>query len=302
MRETVRSPAKINWTLRVVRRREDGYHDIESLVCAVTLYDELTFSTRDDDRFILTCSNPSLPCDDHNLICKAATLLATEARPSSPLRPLGASCHLTKNIPVGGGLGGGSSNAAATLLTLNRLWGLDLPLDQLASLAAHLGSDVPLFLYGPAAVIRGRGELVQPVRLGWRIWIVLILPDFAIATASVYRAWRPAPEPPAGRLAAPEDWLAPDGPDLAVRLLERAYNMLEPPAVGVCAPLRRLMEQLTSLAGRPVRLSGSGSTLFTAFDNRSEAESLARRAGEQLGLQTRVVQPVEQAMPVTNQV
>ncbi len=302
MNISVPSPAKINWTLRVIRRREDGYHELESLVLTVTLHDQLTFSLRSDDRFILTCQDATLPCDDRNLVCRAAAALAAEARRGAAPGPLGASCHLEKRIPIGGGLGGGSSNAATALQALNRLWGLDWPVDRLAAIAAGLGSDVPLFLHGPAAVISGRGERVRPVRLGWPIWIVLILPGFPIATADVYRAWRPSEAGPAVESEDPAGWVLADRQNRAVRLLERAYNMLEPPAMRACPPLRGLLDQLAALAGRPVRLSGSGSTLFTAFDDRPEAEAFAGRTGEQAGLETRVVRPMEQEWPAVEQV
>jgi len=279
---TVRSPAKINWTLRIIRRREDGFHEIESLVSAVTLYDDLTFSPVKDSAFSLTCDTPDVPVDERNLIWQAASLLADEAPGAG-----GVTCRLTKRIPVGGGLGGGSSNAAAALKVLNRLWSLDWPTERLQSLASRLGSDVPFFLYGGSAVIRGRGERVEVVKLGWRGWIVLLLPGFSVPTGSVYDAWRPV-EPPG-------DWapvgMEPGGADrLAVERMERAYNTLEGAAMRVAPALRELVDRSAVLAARPVRVSGSGSTLFTAFDTQSEAWRFAELASEELQLSTCVVQ------------
>ena len=171
----VRSPAKINWTLRVVGRRRDGYHEIESLVSAVSLYDELAFSPRTDSRFVLISDDPAVPTDERNLICRAAAIAAREAA-----EPTGLDCRLTKRIPIGGGLGGGSSNGAATLLALNRLWSLNWPTERLLTEAGRLGSDVPFFILGGTAVIAGRGEQVRPARLPWRGWIVLLMPGFSV--------------------------------------------------------------------------------------------------------------------------
>lgn len=278
---TLQSPAKINWTLRVVGRRPDGFHDIESLVSPVTLFDELVFSERGDARFEILCDRGDLPAGEANLIWRAASLLATEAGVRS-----GMSCRLTKRIPVGGGLGGGSSNAATALLGLNRLWGLAWPTDRLLSLAARLGSDVALFLCGGPAIISGRGERVRPCRLGWNGWIVLLLPGVPVSTAQVYAAWRPT-EGGSSDPVAPcwgEGWPA-------VRCMEQSYNMLEAPAFQVWPALREYQERATMLARRPIRLSGSGSTLFTAFDEEAQAQAFANRAAEDLDVEVRVVRP-----------
>lgn len=277
----VKTPAKINWTLRVHGRRDDGYHEIESLVSAVTLYDELAFTPRGDSRFVLTCDDASVPTDARNLICRAAAILLPEAS-----NPVGLDCRLVKRIPLGGGLGGGSSDAAATLLALNRVWSLDWPTDRLMAAAARIGSDVPFFVQGGTAVISGRGEHVRPAPLAWRGWVVLLLPGFPVSTAAVYQAWRP----PTGEEERPRaDEAAPP----AVRWMAAAYNMLEQPAISVCPALGRLMSRGVELVGRPVRISGSGSTLFTAFDSEDEARAGAEILGRELQVRTTVVQPIE---------
>lgn len=281
---TVQSPAKINWTLRVVGRRPDGYHEIESLVSAVSLCDELVFTDRPDAAIELRCDQPGVPTDDRNLVVRAAKLLASDAG-----RTAGVTCRLTKRIPTGGGLGGGSSNGATALKTLNRLWKLDWPLDRLAPLAAMLGSDVPFFLTGGSAIMSGRGEHIRPIRLGWRGWIVLIMPGIAVSTADVYRAWTPgADEMPRGELA-PEASLPAD----ALEWMGRTYNMLERPAVRVCPSLGVLLDDARRRAGREVRMSGSGSTMFTAFDDADEAEQVAAGMRDALNVATCVVRPVE---------
>jgi len=273
----------------VVARRDDGFHEIESLVSAVTLYDLLEFTGRGDSGVELSCDCPGVPTDEGNLIVQAAMLLSKEAG-----RRSGVACRLTKRIPVGGGLGGGSSNGASTLTALNRLWGLNWPTDRLMPLAASLGSDVPFFLRGGSAVMSGRGEQVRPVRLGWQGWIVLLLPGIGVSSGAVYRAWRPGAESPP----------APVGCGMtrgsAIDLMGRTFNMLEPAVMEVCPVLEGLIAGVAPRAGRPVRVSGSGSALFTAFDAELEAARFARRVGEEFNLETRVVQPVEQASPGNN--
>lgn len=315
----VRAPAKINWTLRILGKRPDGFHELESLVSPVSLFDELLFSPREEPGVALACDAPDVPVDDRNLIVRAGRLLAHAAE----IRQ-GAHCRLTKRIPVGGGLGGGSSNAASTLLALNRLWKLDWPIDRLAGLAAELGSDVPLFLCGGPAIMRGRGERIEPANLPWQGWVVLVCPRVPVSTAEVYKAWRPADvagrqvhdarewDAQGGAASCPSETAdspadarsasgAPESLELnclmaapsdAVEWMERTFNMLERPAMEVCPVLNDLMNQLTPLAGRPVRVSGSGSTLFTAFDEVSEARHFAEAVSCRIGLGAILVRPI----------
>ncbi|UCD29318.1 MAG: 4-(cytidine 5'-diphospho)-2-C-methyl-D-erythritol kinase [Planctomycetota bacterium] len=285
-RLTVHSPAKINWNLRVLGKREDGFHDIESLVSAITLYDELTFTERPDSLIKLTCNNNNVPTDRSNLIYQAITLLAEK-----PGCHRGVTCHLEKRIPLGGGLGGGSSNAASTLLALNQLWSLNWPVERLMPLASKLGSDVPFFLHGGTAIISGRGEQIRPIHLPWKGWIVLVMPDFSVSTAEVYSQWRPVSE-----ATIDQEAVKPSGTDGAVAWMEKTFNMLEEPAIKVCPQLGELVKKSSELAKRTVRVSGSGSTLFTAFDDKNEAQQFADHIGEKLNVRTCVVEPVKTSL------
>lgn len=280
----VQSPAKVNWNLRVIGKRKDGFHEIESLVSAVTLYDDLTFTGRSDSIIELTCENTNVPTGEGNLVWRAATLLSKQSGCN-----LGVACHLTKRIPLGGGMGGGSSNAATTLLALNQFWSLGWPLDRLLPLAAQLGSDVPFFLYGGTGIISGRGEIIRPAHLGWHGWIVLIMPKFPVSTPAVYSQWRPDEE------RGSELKVEPQPAGNARAWMEHTFNMLEKPAMHVCPELKILLERSTEIVKRPVRVSGSGSTLFTAFDDVAEARNYANIIGEELKVSTCVVQPVEQS-------
>lgn len=278
MKVTRRSPAKINWNLRVLGRRPDGYHEIESLVSPVGLFDDLTFCSRSEPGIELSCETPGVPVDDRNLIVKAAQALTVGNT------GLGVVCRLQKRIPMGGGLGGGSSNAAAALTGLNELWQLNLPGVELSSLAARIGSDVPFFLLGGSGILRGRGERLEAVEVDFGGYLVLLMPGYPVSTAAVYAVCQP--EPRDRRPIEPASGLDARG------WMERAFNMLEPAARAVCPALVPLMDEAALLAGRPVRISGSGSTLFTAFDTCEEAERFAGQAGSLLKLETRVVRIV----------
>jgi len=283
------SPAKINWNLRILGKREDGFHELESLVSAVTLFDELTFSCREDSKIELTCENSDVPTDQRNLIQQAAALLASQAHCRS-----GVTCRLVKRIPVGGGLGGGSSNAAATLMALNRLWSLNWPVGRLEPLASQLGSDVSFFLHGLTAVMSGRGEHIKPTPLGWQGWILMLIPAFFVSTAAVYSQWQP------NQTMQNHLTVEMASANNAVEWMQKTFNMLEEPAMQVCPQLGTLVERASKLTGRPVRVSGSGSTLFTAFDDKAEAENFAHIIGDELNVKACIVQPVEQAREKMN--
>jgi len=287
----VLAPAKVNLTLAVLSKRPDGFHEIESLVVAVTLCDELVVSDGPDSGLELTCDGrPDLPCDSRNLVRRAAEILARRFGVTR-----GGRIHLSKRIPIGAGLGGGSSDAAATLWGLNHLWGLGLGRAELAALGAQIGSDVPFFFYAPAAVITGRGEKVRPASFGWRGWIVLVLPEIALSTAEVYARWREeaprmGPPSPAQRAI---DSARGSADELAGALL----NMLEPAAFALAPELRTLHRQVEHLAARPVRLSGSGSAMFTIFDRQDQASEFAERVRRCLRIPTCLVRPLESYPP-----
>jgi 4-diphosphocytidyl-2-C-methyl-D-erythritol kinase len=195
----VLAPAKINLHLRVGRRSSDGFHPLLSWMCTVGLFDTLTIQPAPDaTRLVeMTCTDGSLPTDVSNLVIRAAEALARQARGSGEAPPEARHASaariapvqivLEKQIPIGGGLGGGSSDAAATLIALNRLWRTDCTSQQLLSIAATLGSDVPFFLFGPSSICTGRGELVTPIAAPAARFAVLILPGIAVSTAQVYR-------------------------------------------------------------------------------------------------------------------
>lgn len=181
---TVLAPAKINLFLQILGKREDGYHEIYSLIQAVDLYDSLTV-TKSNSGISLVCDDPSLPSDSSNLAWKAAKLMQDKAKMET-----GVSMELTKRIPYGAGLGGGSSDAAAVMKGINQLFGLELPAGQLAVWGAELGSDVPFFFSEGAALVSGRGEIVEPVEVFQEYFVLLIKPNFDISTKVAYQTLR----------------------------------------------------------------------------------------------------------------
>ncbi len=262
------APAKLNLALKVLDRRADGFHALRSWVVRIDWCDRLCFEAAPAFSLNVVDDGATAPTDSTNLVWRAAHELARLAGMSEPR----AAITLFKSIPSGAGLGGGSSDAAATLLGLNRLWGLQWPAERLAQTAAALGSDVPLFLRKGPLLMEGRGEVLSPLALEWRGWATVVAPSFPLSTADVYRAWRPKVRDPA--LEA----LEPAGLRTANALLSCLSNDLEAPAFDLCPALRALHERLQAACGRTVRMTGSGSALFTLFDSQAEADAGAEAA------------------------
>ncbi len=271
-------PAKINLTLHVLGRRADGFHELDSLVAQVSLCDRLHLRETDSAGVTLTCDDPTIPCDASNLVIRAADCLeALRATRSStgPAAPRGLAFHLGKRIPAGAGLGGGSSNAAATLRLLNELWSMRLADPALAACGASLGADVPLFLHSPLARMRGRGERVDNLDVPIRGHVVLLLPPLQCATRDVYAAFR-ASGGPRARVSNEQVVQAMASQPLR-EVMSLLHNDLTEPAFQVCPALRELWQDVTREHPGPLAMSGSGSTLFRLFDGPDEAADFARR-------------------------
>jgi 4-diphosphocytidyl-2-C-methyl-D-erythritol kinase len=261
----VLSPAKINLHLRVAPPASDGFHPLLSWMCTVGLHDEIEFRNSSTPGVKLTCNLPNIPLDETNLIARAAKILA-------PHR--GADAILQKKIPMGGGLGGGSSNAASTLRALNELWRLRKSTPDLAQIAANLGSDIVFFLHGPSSICQGRGQIVTPIPPPKPKFVILILPHLSMPTPAVYKKFDDLKLGSNDNVKNHPDWnhwtTLP-----ATELLPQLINDLEPPAFALRPDLADLRAKIESQISRPVRMSGSGSSLFTLADDSSEAQSLA---------------------------
>lgn len=176
-----KAPAKINLCLNVLRKREDGFHEMEMIMTPIDLADRLTF---DLTREVITLDSNSsfMPLDERNIVYKTAQLLKSTCKVNA-----GADIFIEKHIPIAAGLGGGSSDAAATLRGLNRLWELDLTLDELARLGEQIGSDVPFCVYNQTSFVSGRGEIVEPICPFPKAWVVLVKPPKGISSWTVFK-------------------------------------------------------------------------------------------------------------------
>ncbi|MGC8625327.1 MAG: 4-(cytidine 5'-diphospho)-2-C-methyl-D-erythritol kinase, partial [Phycisphaerae bacterium] len=281
---TTHAPAKLNLGLRVFPRRPDGFHDIESWFVPISLCDTLIF--HQSDALTLTLSGlasglSAVPED--NLVGRAAIALAKAAK----VEPR-ADIHLHKLIPAGGGLGGGSSDAAATLLALRQLWNLSLGAAELLALAVQLGSDVPFFIHGQSAICRGRGERITPLPLPRLLFAVLVIPPYGTSTKEVYQTFDYQPPSPETAAINWEELARQEAAHISAAI----RNDLEASAFAVTPALRDLSYEMRAITNRPVHVSGSGSTLFILADQPAAAESLADSLQQALHKDIRVV-PVQ---------
>jgi 4-diphosphocytidyl-2-C-methyl-D-erythritol kinase len=258
----LRSYAKINWTLDVLFRREDGFHELRTIYQTVSLYDTLHLTITSGD-IEIECTDLRVPCDETNLAHRAAVRLREAAGTGAGVR-----IRIEKRIPVGGGLGGGSSNAAAVLLGLARLWRIDVDQTLLVEIAMALGSDVPFFLVGGTALGIGRGEEVYSIEQVDCDCLVLVNPGFAVSTAAVYSKLSRLTRQEAVRII-PLTLLAAKG----IRELPLAAgNDLEEVVEAAYPEIAEVKHRLLSLGARGASMSGSGATVFGVFDNLKMAE------------------------------
>ena len=267
---TQTAPAKINLALHVTRRREDGYHDLESLIVFADISDDLEARLAPADS--LAISGPfgeKLRAEPGNLVLRA--IAAFRAR-WPHLAPPGLAMHLTKNLPVAAGIGGGSADAAAALRIIAGLAAEPVPVNELADLAAGLGADVPACLLSRPLVARGVGEILSPLPEFPLLFVTLVNPGIAVATADVFR-----------RLRAHDNYPLPALPEPLTRpaqlglWLTETRNDLEPPAIKLVPEIGVLIDELAETAGCVLsRMSGSGATVFALFGAEGQAHEAAR--------------------------
>ena len=261
----IEAPAKLNLSLRVVRRRDDGFHDIDSLMVRLPgLCDRLTISPGESDAF--SCDDASVPADGSNLVLKAL-----DAYRAASGHAMAVAIHLEKRIPHGAGLGGGSSDAAATLHGLDQLNGNALGTPRLMEIAAALGSDIPFFLGPPAARATGRGERIEAADSPPPLTVLLLKPSFGVATPDAYKRWLESKELP-GISYAPQ--VFPWG---------ELVNDLERPVFQKHLFLAEMKSWLLARQGvSGALMSGSGSTMFAVLEDPAVAEDIATAAREEL--------------------
>ncbi|MBI5183426.1 MAG: 4-(cytidine 5'-diphospho)-2-C-methyl-D-erythritol kinase [Nitrospinae bacterium] len=261
MREIrIKSPAKINLGLKVYRKREDGFHEVETILQMVNLYDIVTLQ-RIKGGIVVLCNNSSVPEDENNLAYRAAELIKGDIKIDR-----GVLIKIDKYIPVSAGLGGGSSNAAVTLIGLNRLWDLGLKRDKLIDLAKLLGSDVPFFIFGTRAIARGRGEELEYLSPGKKIPVVLVNPNLPLSTSWVYHNLDL-------KLTNKENSI---NLSMLIPLLDMGeikgigryiLNDLESPALKRLPVIKDIKDKLQLVGAACSIMSGSGPTVFGLFSD-----------------------------------
>ena len=283
------SSCKVNLLLNILGRRPDGFHELETIMQPVNLCDQLAF-TRGGSSITLTCSEPTLPTDASNLVYRAAAAFLQQAKIAD-----GVTIHLEKKIPMAAGLGGGSGNAATTLLALNELFGSPLAHAQLDAIAASLGSDIPFFLQDKPALAVGRGEKVtslSPFPALQGAAFLLIHPGFGIATAWAYKELARFPAALNGERGRAEKLVALlNSADLAVAGAG-FYNSLEAPALDKYPLLALYQEFLRSNGAAAALMSGSGSTTFAIARSEADAQRLQELVNAKFGPCWTAVVPV----------
>ena len=252
------APAKLNLMLRIVGRRADGYHLLQTVFQLINYCDYLQFSERDDNNIVLTASLEGV-ADEDNLVIRAARLLQTKAANMQQETP-GVSISVIKHLPMGGGLGGGSSDAATTLVVLNHLWGLQLSLNEIAAMGLQLGADVPVFVAGNSAWAEGVGEELRPISLP-DYWYVVLVPDCHVSTAEVFN----------------HPQLTRDSESITIDEISAdvAYNDCQSV---VAADYPQVGLALDALAAYSVRgLTGTGGCVYASFHSETEARLVAQK-------------------------
>jgi 4-diphosphocytidyl-2-C-methyl-D-erythritol kinase len=267
---TLHANAKVNLFLDVLRRRNDGYHQIDTLFQSIDLSDELKIS-KSKASIEITCNDPSLATDERNLVYKAAKLILAEAQVNSGLR-----IELSKRIPLSAGLGGGSADAAATLVGINLLFELGYALEKLIKLGAVLGADIPFCLVGGAARGEGIGEILTPLDGMPRFWLLVVNPGFSVSTSWVYKNYN-------------FNWVltkASKDVNILIRNLREGdliqaasqmYNALEATVINSYPEVGWLKEELLKSGALAAQMSGSGPTVFGLAENESHARRLKER-------------------------
>ncbi len=259
----IKARAKINLTLDVVGKRPNGYHDVEMIMQQVDLYDVVTVSKREDARVVLSCSDPFLPVDERNIAYRAAKdMMATYGLPR------GFNIHIEKHIPVCAGLAGGSTDAAATIKGINLLMGLGASEEDLAAIGLKLGADVPFCLMTGAALAKGIGESLEPIRGLENTWLLLVKPNFGVSTKEVYEAlvYQDLLEKPDTKAMLKA--LETQNKSLVMSLL---CNVLESVTLPMYPEVKRVKQMLKAHGAGGVLMSGSGPTVFGLYKNHEKA-------------------------------
>lgn len=285
------SYAKLNLYLKVLRKRKDGYHSIKTVFERISLADRIILKSRRDKKINVTCNIASVPRDNTNLVCRSAKLLQDKFGIDK-----GIDIKIIKHIPVGSGMGGGSSNAATTLIGLNKLWKIGLAKGELARLAARIGCDVPFFIYNtPFAIGQERGDKIKPLKAlsNLRFWHILVVPKAGVWTPLIYKKWdnffknfKLTPLDRRGIVNIAGLTMPKDDVNMLILALKKnscslindfLFNSLEPVTVKLHPQIKAVKEKLAKLGVKSILMSGSGPAVFGIVSSRKEALSLYRQ-------------------------
>jgi 4-diphosphocytidyl-2-C-methyl-D-erythritol kinase len=314
---SIKAPAKLNLFLLVLDKRQDGFHDIATLFERIDLFDRITLKRRKDDKITVSCDSPQVPRGNNNIVYKAVDLL----RKRFLIRE-GLDISIEKNIPVAAGLGGGSSDAAAVLLALNKLWQLKLDKNDLLKIAGKIGADVPFFITGSRFSLSLQPQQsFKPINTGLRLWHILVTPKVSLSTKRVFeqfdRLKQPGFKPVLGRTLAPNLTLTRKGKNVNMftplkkvpgeknsltgltRLLAKSgkirgyglairvhFNSLEPAADVLTPQINKIKKELLRLGAESVGMSGSGPSVFATLKSRKEGERFQKRLSRFKGWRT----------------
>lgn len=253
--------AKVNWSLQILGKRPDGYHEIQTILQTISLHDDLIFERGESDGITLSCDDPEIPTGNENLVFRAAQTLAARFSVSDSVH-----IHLVKRIPTRGGLGGGSSNAAVTLLALTRLWKLDVSTDQLAVIASSLGADVPFFLRGGCALATGIGTDLSSLPDDKDKHLIVIHPQASISTADAYEALNAPALTSNNPIPILSGSFEEATPQDSLRVLR---NDFEPAIFDMEPEIERAKLALLQAGAQSALLAGSGSSVFGIFVDRA---------------------------------
>ncbi len=261
----LKTPAKINFGLQILYKRPDGFHELQTILQMIALFDEMEFFAGNGE-IKLVCDKPGIPEDENNLVFKAAQTLRDKFPEETKL---GVKIQLKKNIPAGAGLGGGSGNAALTLLGLNKFWDLGLSCEELIPLAASLGSDIPFFLFSPAALGTGRGDKIEKIISPQKISVVVVFPGFSISTPWVYQNLKLELTKTENNISILQKFLSQSDISLLGNSLQ---NHLEPVVFKKYPVVGEIKNKLLELGACGALMSGSGSAVFGIFEDSFKAK------------------------------
>lgn len=260
MKISIKAPAKINLSLDVLHKREDGYHEVEMIMTTVDLADRIELTLLENNKIIVDVSEGFVPSDQRNLAYQAAQLLKDRFHVNK-----GVKIFIKKNIPVSAGLAGGSSDAAATLRGLNQLWDLKLSIDELAELGALIGSDVSFCVYGGTALATGRGEKIQHISAPPRCWVILAKPPIGVSTAEIYRNLK------LEQVDHPNinEMISAIENQKYYSICDQLGNVLETVTFKLYPQVKRIKDQMIRFGADGVLMSGSGPTVFALVKHES---------------------------------